>query len=72
MAEVVANYLAELCSAVRASESPWCWKGTDLLFLLFCIRIKHKLKTGQGLRKGTGKDGGGMLLSTPIRTRHET
>lgn len=40
MVEFLANYLAEFCSTVRASESLGCWKETVSLFAAL-----HKDKT---------------------------
>lgn len=40
MLEFLANYLAEFCFAVRASESVGYWKETVSLFMLLRIRIK--------------------------------
>lgn len=58
MVEFLAIYLAEFYPTVRASESLGCWKETVSLFLLLCVRIKHKLKTRLGPRKETGEEVG--------------
>lgn len=52
MVEVLAYYLAEFFSTVRANEVLWCWKEKVLLFLWLCLRIRHKLKTAQSPGKG--------------------